>query len=147
LRRGGRCNQEQGAENHSKNSSFDHGGHCTLRPEVPATRHITPQVIPQSRGQQPVHPGGIGFQPVRNPFGYCPRQAEACPTAPETEGSPPGSNFPPAALLWRDPQMPTGDQLSPRLSFWTLRGWRRKYALPFPPRRSYLGMGRSWSSS
>ena len=74
----------------------------------------------QSRGQQPVHPGGIGFQPVRNPFGYRPRQAEAYPTTPETEGSPPGSNFPPAALLWRDPEMPTGEQPSPRLSFWTL---------------------------
>jgi hypothetical protein len=34
----------------------------------------------------------------------------------------PGSNFGPAALLWRDPRMPTGEQLSPRLSFWTLRG-------------------------
>ncbi len=234
LRRGGRSNQEQGAENHSENSSFDHGGYCTLRPEVPATRRITPAVttrqgvardagqhqrtprlthswrlragpdrhpatalcsrshrcllsavhahrnsqnnsrmacaglvippavltwpqqelvasdfhpvsrridpyapktqmwpmqhvtrqppgvIPQSRGQQPVHPGGIGFQPVRNPFGYRPRQAEAYPTTPETEGSPPGSNFPPAALLWRDPEMPTGEQPSPRLSFWTL---------------------------
>ena len=41
--------------------------------------------MPQSRGPQPVHPGRIGFQPVRTPFEYRPRQAEACPTAPETE--------------------------------------------------------------
>jgi hypothetical protein len=34
----------------------------------------------------------------------------------------PGSNFGRAALLRRDPQVPTGEQLSPRLSFWTLRG-------------------------
>jgi hypothetical protein len=42
-------------------------------------------VTPQSRGQQLGHPGGIGFQPVRAPFGYRPGQAEAYPTAPETE--------------------------------------------------------------
>ena len=42
LRRGGRSNQEQGAENRGENSSSDHGGHCTLRPEVRATQRITP---------------------------------------------------------------------------------------------------------
>jgi len=68
------------------------GGITTPQPEEvraecerARTKPLLFGVMPQSRGQQLVHAGGIGFQPVRNPFGYRPRQAEAYPTAPETE--------------------------------------------------------------
>ena len=33
----------------------------------------------------------------------------------------PSPNFRPTALRWRDPQLPAGEQLRMRLSFWTLR--------------------------
>ena len=50
-----------------------------LNPVEALWGNITENVTAQSRGQHPVHPRRIGFQPVRTPFEYRPRQAEACP--------------------------------------------------------------------
>jgi hypothetical protein len=128
LRRGGRSNQEQGAENHSENSSFDHGGYCTLRPEVPATRHITPGVstrqgVARDAGQHQrtprlTHPWRLRAGPDRHPAtALCSRSHRCLLSAVHAHRNSQNNSrmacaglvIPPAVLTWPQQELVASD--------------------------------------